>query len=150
MNWNWIASGSMVVMLAYLILDNHVDLDPWNNLITSQLPGTLAGAIPFGIYAAAFAVSHRWLMVIGAVHSYVWLALQIREWWIPYLFGRTALHRDFGWYCAHGYDRTTKILPSIDDRPIPDAQHLVLQALSLVVAITATIAVLRRGTNAHR
>jgi hypothetical protein len=69
------------------------------------------------------------------VHSYVWLALQIRQWWIPYLFGPTALHRDFGWYFAHGYDRRTKILPSIDDRPIPDAQHLVLQALSLVVAI---------------
>ena len=150
MNCNLIASGSMVVMLAYFILDNHVDLYPWNNLATSQLPSTLAGVIPFGIYAVAFAVGYRWLMVIGAVHSYVWLALQICQWWVPYLFGPTLLHRDFRWYYAHGYDGTIKILPGIDNRPIPDAQHLVLQALSLIVAITATMAVLRRCLDAHR
>jgi hypothetical protein len=77
------------------------------------------GRNPFGIYAAAFAVGHWWLMVIGAVHSYVWLALQLRQWWIPYLLGPTALHRDFEWYYAHGYDRTIKILPNVDNRPFP-------------------------------
>ena len=82
------------------------------------------------------------------MHSYVWLALQIRQWWLPYLFGPTALHRDFGWYFAHGYDRTIKILPEIGDRPIPDAQHLVLQGLALVVAIAATVAALPRGADA--
>jgi hypothetical protein len=83
-------------------------------------------------------------MLVGTVDSYVWLALQIRQWWIPYLFGPTALHRDFGWYFANGCDRITKILPEIDDRPIPDAQHLVLQTLSLIVAMAATVAMLRR------
>ena len=57
MNWSWIASGSIVVMLAYFIVDNHVDLYPWNNLVTSQLPSTLAGVIPFGLYAVAFAAA---------------------------------------------------------------------------------------------
>jgi hypothetical protein len=108
MKWNWIASGSIVVMLAYFVVDNHVDLYPWNNLTTSQLPSTLAALIPFGVYATAFALGVRWLMLVGTVHSYVWLALQIRQWWIPYLFGPTALHRDFGWYFANGYDRTTR------------------------------------------
>ncbi|MGZ3266043.1 MAG: hypothetical protein ACXWI4_10130, partial [Croceibacterium sp.] len=120
MKWNWISSGSIVVMLAYFVVDNHVDLYPWNNLTTSQLPSTLAALIPFGVYATAFALGVRWLMLVGTVHSYVWLALQIRQWWIPYLFGPTALRRDFGWYFANGYDRTIKILPEIDDRPIPD------------------------------
>jgi hypothetical protein len=150
MSWNWIASGSMAVMLAYLVLGNHVDLYPWNNLITPQLPSTLAGAIPFGIYAVAFAVSHHWLMLIGVVHSYVWLGLQIRQCWTPYLFGPTVPHRDFGWYYAHGYVHKTRILPSIDNRPTPDAHHLVPQVPPLAVAITATIAVLRRGTDAQR
>ena len=148
MKWNWIASGSMVVMLAYFIMDNHVDLHPWNNLVTPQLPSTLTAVIPFGLYAVAFALGLRWLMVVGAVHSYVWLVLQIRQWWLPYLFGSTALHRDFAWYFAHGYDRTIKILPGVGDRPIPDAQHLVLQGLSLVVAIAATVAVLPRVADA--
>jgi hypothetical protein len=96
--------------------------------------------IPFSLYAVAFALG--WLMVVGAVHNYVWLALQRRQWWIPYLFGPTA-------YVTHGYDRTLKILPSINDRPIPDAQHLVLQALSRVVAIAAAVAVLRRWVDAE-
>lgn len=147
MIWNWIASGSIVVMLAYFVVINHVDLYPWNNLTSPQISSTLTGVLPFGVYAVAFALRVRWLMVVGAVHSYVWLMLQIRQWWIPYLLGPTALHRDLGWYVAHGYDRTSKVLPGIDDRPIPDAQHLVLQALSLVVAVAATIAVLRRGTD---
>jgi hypothetical protein len=149
MSWNLIASCSIVVMLAYFVLDNHVDLYPWNNLITSQLASTFAAVIPFGLYAVAFAHGIRWLMVVGAVHSYVWLALQIGQWWIPCLFGPIALHREFGWYVTHGYDRTIKILPSIDDRPIPDAQHLVLQALSLAVAIAASVAVTRRPPDAQ-
>jgi hypothetical protein len=142
MRYNWIAGGAIVLMLVYFVVDNHVDHYPWNNLITSQLPSTLAGVVPFTVYAATFALRIRWLMVIGMVHSYVWLALQIRQWWIPYLFGPTALHRDFEWYAAHGYDPTLQVLPSIAERPVPDAQHLVLQALSLGVVITTTVAVL--------
>lgn len=141
MRYSRIASGAIVLMLVYFVVDNHVDLYPWNNLVTSQLPSTLAGVVPFTAYAAAFALRIRWLMAIGMVHSYVWLALQIRQWWIPYLFGPTELHRDFEWYVANGYDRTLQVLPSIAERPVPDAQHLVLQALSLVVVITTTVAV---------
>jgi hypothetical protein len=29
----------------------------------------------------------RWLTVVGTIHSYVWFALQVRQWWVPYLFG---------------------------------------------------------------
>jgi len=143
MKWNLITSFSIILMLAYFVVDNHIDLYPWNNLVTTQLSSTLAGVFPFSIYALAFVYGIRWLMVVGTIHSYVWLALQVRQWWVPYLFGPTLLHGDFQWYVAHGYDRTIKILPSIEDRPTPDAQHLVLQALSIIVAITATVALLR-------
>ena len=44
-------------MLAYFVVDNHIDLYPGNNLTTSQLASTLAGLIPFTVYAAAFALS---------------------------------------------------------------------------------------------
>ena len=60
-------------MLAYFVADNHVDLYPWNNLTTPQLASTLGGVIPFSIYAVAFALSIRWLLVVDTVHSYVWL-----------------------------------------------------------------------------
>jgi hypothetical protein len=55
------------------------------------------------------------------MHSRFWLMLRIRQWWIPFLLTPIALHRDLSWHVAHGYDRTSKVLPGIDDRPIPDA-----------------------------
>jgi hypothetical protein len=129
-------------MLAYFVLTNHVDLYPWNNLRESQWTSTLAGVVPFGIYAAAFTMRLRWLMLVGMVHAYVWLGLQIRQWWVPYLLGPTPLHGSFDWYFGGGYRETLKLLPPLGERPVPDLQHMVLQALSLLVVVAATAAVL--------
>ena len=129
---------AMGTMLGYFVLVNHVNLYPWNNLVSSQLPSTLAGVIPFAIYMLAFARGARWLMLIGVVHSYVWLLLQVRQWWVPYLLGPTPIHKDFSWYTEHGYAATMKFLPAIDDRPVPDAEHIVQQVLSLVVVVATT------------
>lgn len=130
--------AAMGSMLTYLVVVNHVDLYPWNNLVSPQLPSTLAGVVPFVVYMLAFATGTRWLMLIGVVHSYIWLLLQVRQWWIPYLLGPTPIHKDFGWYTEHGYSETIKFLPAIADRPVPDAEHIVQQALSLLV-VAATI-----------
>ena len=79
------------------------------------------------------------------MHSYIWLLLQVRQWWIPYLLGPTPIHKDFRWYTEHGYSETIKFLPAIADRPVPDAEHIVQQALSvLVVAATTWAYVLTR------
>jgi hypothetical protein len=140
MAWSKTAVFSIVLMLAYFVVDNHVDLYPWNNLVEAQLPSTLTGVIPFSIYAVAFWFGVRWLMLVGTVHAYVRLGLQIRQWWIPYLFGPTFLHRSFEWYREGGYDETVRFLPEMAGRPVPDAQHVVLEALSLVVVVTTTVA----------
>jgi hypothetical protein len=140
--WIRIAIGSQLLMLIYFTIDNHLDLYPWNNLRSpaAELRSTLAGWIPFLLIMSAFALRLRWAMLVGIVYAYVWLLLQIRQWWILYLFGPTSLHRDFSWYYAHGYAETIKVLPPIADHPIPDLQHMVLQLLSLTVAVTATVA----------
>jgi hypothetical protein len=141
--WRLAGAALIGVMLVYFVVTNHVDLYPWNNLDAAgnQWPSTLVGLIPFSIYAVAFAVGIRWLMLVGMVHSYIWLALQIRQWWVPYLFGATPLHRDLSWYAAGGYTETLRILPLIGDRPAPDAQHLVLELISLGVVLVTTVAV---------
>ena len=128
-DWIKIAISSQLAMLIYFTIDNHVDL----------LPSTLAAWIPFLLIMLTFVYRIRWGMVAGTVYTYVWLLLQIRQWWIPYLFGPTPLHRDFSWYYEHGYAETLKVLPPIGDHPVPDLQHIFLQLLSLVVAVTATI-----------
>ena len=57
----------------------------------------------------------------------LWLLLQIRQWWLPYLFGPTFLHENFAWYFQHGYAETIKVLAVAEGRPTPDLQHNVLQ-----------------------
>jgi hypothetical protein len=128
----------MVSMLIYFVVVNHVDLYPWNNLVSPQLPSTLAGVVPFVVYILAFANDTRWLMLMGVVHGYIWLLFQVRQWWIPYLLGPTPIHKDFDWYTGHGYSETIKFLPAIGDRPVPDAEHIVQQALSLLVVVATT------------
>lgn len=54
-----LALAAMGVMLAYFVVVNHVDLYPWNNLVSSQLPSTLAGILPFAVYMLAFAIGTR-------------------------------------------------------------------------------------------
>lgn len=138
--WTRAAVVSQILMLVYFTITNHIDLYPWNNLTTPQLASTLTGAIPFGLVIFAYIKHIRWAMLVGMVHSYVWLALQLRQWWLPYLFGSTPLHRSFDWFFDNGYTETVRVLPFVEGRPIPDGQHLVLQALSLLVVITLTVA----------
>jgi hypothetical protein len=138
--WSKAVGLSIALMIAYFVVDNHIDLYPWNNLVESQLPSTLVGVIPFSVYAVGFWFGIRWLMLVGTVHAYVWLLLQLRQWWVPYLFGPTFLHRSFGWYREGGYDETVRFLPRIGERPVPDAQHVVLEVLSLIVVVTTTMA----------
>lgn len=149
--WRWITTAAIAVMLSYFTVTNHVDLYPWSNLqdAGSQFSSTLTGLIPFGIYAIAFAAGFRWLMLVGTVHSWIWLALQLRQWWLPYLFGETFLHDSFAWYVDNGYDETTSFLPERGDRPVPDAQHVVLEILSLLVAVSATVALVRAWREAR-
>ena len=74
-------------------------------------------------------------MWVGAIGYTIWIYLQIQTWWIPYLFGASEqwqkiYHRVFAY--------STKILPSIGNHLAPDAMHLTIQLL-LIVIVTSTI-----------
>lgn len=74
-------------------------------------------------------------MLVFTVWADVWLAIQLYNWWLPYLFGG---ERSF---YEKGYADTTRFLPRIDDHQvIPDAQHVVLQLLSLLMVVTMSVA----------
>jgi len=109
---------ALALMLGYLAIDNHVPLDPWNDLAAAgpQWRATLTGWLPglFTIWALAHA--SRRGVTVGAGWSVVWLLL---------LLARRA-------------------------RPVPNADHLVLQALSLTAAVFTVRAALRmRARNAR-
>ncbi|RPI55376.1 MAG: hypothetical protein EHM55_08050 [Acidobacteria bacterium] len=91
--------------------------------------------------------------ILYAGWTVVWVLLQVRQWWLPYLFGPTPPHRDFGWYWEGGYAQTLHILPARGVRPVPDAEQFVLQLLSLAAAfftVRAAIDAWMDGTAARR
>jgi len=140
------AVASIVVMLAWFGITNHVHLEPLNDLSQQgdQLASTLSGVIPFGLAALTIVfLPSAWLMLFWAGYAFVWLALQVVTWWIPYLFGGSAEH----W---SSYSDTLSVLPALDGRLGPDVQHLVLQLLSLAMAVMLTILTSRLWRNRRR
>lgn len=131
------ASGLVLILIIYFTIDNHLPLYPWNNLEAAddQTVSTLVGLVPFGFALCALALRLKWGVAAGATWAFVWTLMQMRQWWIPYLFGPTPLHRDFSWFFDHGYAQTLRILPLVEGRPVPDLQHMVLQALSVAVTL---------------
>lgn len=131
------ASIAIICLCVYFAFDNHVPMPPWNNLepAGSQIRSTLTGIVPLVLGLIGLVLRVRWLVAIVAFWALVWFAAQMHQWWLPYLFGPTPLHDDFSWYFQNGYTETLTILSIRDDRPTPDAQHLTLQALSLVVLV---------------
>jgi hypothetical protein len=124
------------LMLVYFTLVNHVPLAPFNNLTAAgaQWRSTAVGVIGGGLVLLALASGSQVAVVFAAGWLWLWFALQLRQWWVPYLFGATAVHRDFGWYSAGGYDRTVRAVPLRAGRPNPDLQHLLLQILTVLAA----------------
>ena len=119
-------SASMLIF--YFAVDNRMGLNPgitWRRLAPVAVhadgldPRTLH---PLGIVAQSA------LGGGGGVGLYRLAVLQLRQWWIPYLFEHYPLHSDFRWYIEHGYTETLRIPPQRGARP-PGPQHMTLQML---------------------
>lgn len=65
------------LLLIYVILANHVDLRPLNNLAAagSQLPSTLMAVLPFSLVLLGLVQNRRAWIYLGWLWSMVWLAL---------------------------------------------------------------------------
>ena len=142
MNTRLLAQGLTSLMLVYFFLINHARLSRFNNIIRlgTQWRSTAVGLIPGILIIATLASSNELEAALGAGWLWLWFVLQIRQWWLPYLFGQTVLHRDFRWYVAGGYDKTIRLLPERVGRPSPDLQHLILQILTLLAATAVSVA----------
>jgi|ERR1035438_740000 hypothetical protein len=146
-----ISLATQFLLAVYFQLFNWFSLGSWNfqpgfvPLFNSVVSGKIKWGdvgilgvflLPFLLFALAY--WRRWnrLMWVGAIGYTVWLYLQVQTWWIPYLFGASEqwdeiYHRVF----AH----TTKILPSIGNHLAPDAMHLTIQLLLLVIVISTIV-----------
>ncbi len=81
----------------------------------------------------------RWGIAASAIAFFVLFCLEVANWWVPYLFGVHPWEIDREAY-AHQFSRTVRFLPAIGDRNVPDAQHVVLNAVTLFASVGSAIA----------
>src|SRR5699024_100171 len=120
-----------------------VDLYPWNDLSKYSLKETVLEATVNGIVMllafGLFVTKITWLMMISVIFWTVHLVMQLLNWWMPYLTRKHLKQFTKALYETH-FQKTIKILPPIKDHIIPDAQHNVLQIITLGTVITSAIA----------
>jgi hypothetical protein len=93
-------------------------------------------ALPLAIFWLAFAKRLRWLMAIGLVFYSVWLALEIKTWWVSYALGASD-----SWAAVYQrvFSQSTQLLPSFGRHLPPDGLHIVLQIL-LAASVASGVA----------
>jgi hypothetical protein len=149
-------NGSRRALLAQLALTVYfeavqwIPLGQWNYepgfppLLTQAARGQLtlsdaalvtAFLIPLVAYLIAYRMAASWLKWLCLTGYAAWLALQIKTWWVAYLFGASdrwvsTYHRVFS--------HSTTLLPSFGRHFPPDGMHLVLQVLLLCVVVALT------------
>jgi len=104
-------------------------------------------AIPFLLFWFACSRGLEWLMWICTAGYAIWLALQIKTWWIAYVFGASDRWREvYGRVVSHA----TQLLPSFGRHLPPDGMHLVLQVLLVAVVASAVVGLVRSSGRGGR
>ncbi len=131
--------AAQVALLTYLQLHEWTRLPRWNGASADHSQGRLdiiLGVAQVGLIAG---VAGDWVpaMAVAVVVYATWLALQVVGWWIPYVRGASEGHMRF--YEKH-WAGTWRFLPPIGEHPVPNAAHVVLQALILASLATTAVA----------
>jgi hypothetical protein len=160
-----IALVCQIVLLVYHQITTIFDFYPFNSarhytkkekLAEAGFNGVLMSLPPIG-----FAFHIRGLMIFGLIYYYFLFAVEIIIWWAMYLTvpkgrWRQIYNRLLGAVMFNDpradaisrwqefYDRlhrdTIKILPRRGDRPMPNLEHTILHAWTLLTAVVTTIA----------
>ena len=159
MKWLRASLYAQAVLALYFQLIQWLPLGRWNHQpgFTPFLDEVMAGratvgdcalllafAAPFLIFWLAYSKGLRWLMWIGLAGYAVWLTLQIKTWWVAYLFG--ASDRWMEVY-QRVFSQSTQVLPRFGRHLPPDGMHLVLQLLLVAIVACGVIGLVK--THAH-
>ena len=134
-----------VLLFLYFEVTTLINLFPWNDLSKYSYKERLLEATVNGITIivglALFVTKVKWLMAVSAAFWFVFLLMQLLTWWMPYLTGKHLKQFPRDLYDTH-FQETLKVLPPIKNYIIPDAQHNVLQIISLATFVTSLITVI--------
>jgi hypothetical protein len=159
------AVTAQLLLLAYHQTTTLVDLYPFNGVrnfkgrerfIESAVNCILMGLPPIG-----YAFHIAGLMACGAVYYFILFFIELIVWWVPYVTEPAGIWRrpynfllamgngDFAegdtlarWYEQHKrlFKGTIRFLPARGERPVPNLEHCILHAWTLVTAIVTTLA----------
>jgi hypothetical protein len=93
-------------------------------------------ALPAILFWIAYRRSSVWYAASALAVDAFWLWMQIRSWWIPYIFGTTVQ-----WQIDYSNGPTTKILPSFGNHIARDGMHLGIDILLAGAMIAGVVAI---------
>ncbi len=143
MKWNQVATLLPLLFLSYQLLIDWVNLFPWNDIATktakTRLLELLLNYSPLLLIAYGFHQATPTPKLYALMGSLAYLVGHLNAWWRPYLLGATPNQKaEYQQY----FSRTYTFLPPIGDHPIPDAAHVVLGSICLLMVISSFLAYL--------
>ncbi|QKG85492.1 hypothetical protein GXN76_14200 [Kroppenstedtia pulmonis] len=138
------AVALQVLLFIYFEVTTLFNLYPWNDLSAYSfrekiIEASVNGAVII-LNLVLFISGITWLMIISVVFWFVYLLMQLLIWWMPYLTGKHLKQFPKTLYDTH-FRKTVKWLPPIKEHIIPDAQHNVLQLITLATFILCAISI---------
>jgi hypothetical protein len=141
LRWFKVALLVQIALVAYWLALEVVDAFPWNDLRVRAWDYSPRYEIAVNVfqllgYTALFATGIRLLALLSVLGYAAYLGLQIWTWWLPYFQGASP---EFQEQYTQNYALTLKLVPAAMPYPAPDAQHIVLQALTAIVLIVSAV-----------
>ena len=142
LRWFKAALLVQIALIAYWLALEVVDAFPWNDLRVRSWDNSRRYEIAVNVlqllgYLTLFATGVRLFALLSVVGYAAYLARQLWTWWLPYFQGASP---EWQQEYTENYALTLKLVPAEMPYPAPDAQHIVLQALTAVVIIIAVVA----------
>ena len=129
-----------ILLLVYHQITTAVDLFPFNSArfysAKEKLIECVVNAVLMSLPVIGFAFQNKYLMNFAAVYYFVLFAIELKTWWVPYIFGASDEWKDT---YARLHSQTIIVLPKIKDNPIPNLEHVVLHLFTLVTAVFTLI-----------
>jgi hypothetical protein len=162
MKWLRGAAFAQVLLTAYWILVTCVPLGAWNRqpgsepILVSLRNGKLnTGAVTFfgsflvpgALFLLGYIRAIPWLMWIAVIFDSVWLGLQFKGWWVPYIFGASEKWRET---YVRVFSDSYRFLPTFGNHLVPDAMHFLLQFLLLIAIATGAIGLVKSSRTKDR
>lgn len=155
MKWLRVSLLSQALLAVYFQLIQWLPLGSWNyqpgftplgveaiqgRAATSDILLVTAFIAPFALFWLAYSRRLRWLMWSCAFGYAIWLALQVKTWWVAYAFG--ASDSWMGVY-RRVFSHSTQLLPSFGRHLPPDGMHLLLHVFLITTVVSAGVGLLK-------